>query len=119
MKDLPDLFKVGADANNGILVLRFHFPQVAQTRYAEQFALIEEKTGWEVRISDSIHQGALIDMAYRVLPEGLTAMTTPSIHQSERCVRVRCSGEASNEDIAQAQQAFFAETAWNLEIVIW
>lgn len=116
LKDVPDLVKVGADANNGTLVLRFHFPEVARTRYAEQFVLIEEKTGWEVRLSSSIHQGALIDMAYRLLPQGLTAITTPSIHQSESRVSVRCTGEASQEEIEQAQQAFFVETGWRLEL---
>jgi Cft2 family RNA processing exonuclease len=117
LKDLPDLYKVGADANNGALILRFYFPEVARSRYVQQFTLIEEQTGWDVRVSEGIHQGALIDMAYRLLPSGLNALNTPSIHQRESRTSVRCTGEASREEIAAAQQAFVEKTGWILDIV--
>ncbi len=115
---LPGYYKTGADINNAILIPRFYFPDVAQTRYADLFAQVEAKTGWSVRLYPSVNQEALASTALQVLPEGLVSNTTPSMYLSQRIVSVTCSGTSSTEDIEAAKQRFENVTGWQLEILL-
>ena len=116
LNNLPGYYKTGADVNNYILIPRFYFPDVAQTRYADTLAQIEAKTGWSVQVYPSVNQNALMDMALRILPDGLVSNNTPSLYLSQRIVNVVCSGTASADEVAAAQQRFEEETGWQLEI---
>ena len=115
---LPGFVKVSMDVMNAILLPRFHFPDVASTRYAEQFTQLEEQTGWSVRLQPTVHHQALIDMAHRLLPAGLSSLGTPSLFQDEQRVRVPCSGKADAEALQEACQRFLEETGWYLELVV-
>ena len=115
---LPGYVKVSMDVMNAILLPRFHFPDVASTRYAEQFTQLEEQTGWSVRLQPTVHHQALIDMAHRLLPAGLSSLGTPSLFQDEQRVRVPCSGKADAEALQEACQRFLEETGWYLELVV-
>ncbi len=100
------------------MLLRFHFPAVSQTRYVEQFAQLEAQTGWHVRLHPTVHHQALVEMARRLLPEGLTSNGTPSLHLDRETVQVYCQGIASPEAIQEAQQRFLKETGWRLELLM-
>ncbi|GAC1359301.1 MAG: hypothetical protein NVSMB38_42900 [Ktedonobacteraceae bacterium] len=115
---LSGYYKTGADVNNAVLIPRFHFPDIAQTRYADLFAQIEAKTGWSVRLYPNVHQEALAEMALQVLPEGLVSNSTPSMYLGQRIVGVTCSGTSSSEEIEMAKQRFEEETGWQLEILL-
>ncbi len=115
---LPGYYKTGADVNNAILIPRFHFPDIAQTRYTDLFTQIEAKTGWTVRLYPNVNQEALANTVLQVLPEGLTSTNTPSMYLSQRIVSVTCSGASSPEEIEAAKQRFEEETGWQLEILL-
>ncbi len=115
---LPGYYKTGADVNNAVLIPRFHFPDVVQTRYADLFAQVEAKTGWSVRLYPSVNQGALAEMALQVLPAGLSSNNTPSMYLSQRIVSVLCSGIVSQEVIEASKQHFEEKTGWQLEIIL-
>ncbi len=116
--NLPDFYKAGAEPASATLLLRFYFPAVAQTRYAELFAQLEEETGWYVRLHPAVHHQALVEMAQRLLPEGLTCNGTPSLHLDRQTVRVYCQGDIGAEAIEEAQQRFLEETGWHLELLM-
>ncbi len=116
--NLPDFYKAGAEPANATLLLRFYFPTIAQARYAELFAQLEEETGWYVRLHSAVHHQALVEMARRLLPEGLTCNGTPSLHLDRQTVRVYCQGMANPEAIQEAQQRFLEETGWKLELLM-
>jgi Cft2 family RNA processing exonuclease len=118
LADLPDFYKAGAEPASATLVLRFYFPVVAQARYADLFAQLEEETGWYVRLHPSVHHQALIEMACRLLPEELTCNGTPSLHLDRQTVRVYCQGNTGAGAIEGAQQRFLEETGWSLEILM-
>src|SRR5438876_2850443 len=118
LSDLPGFYKAGAEPATATLLLRFHFPAVAQTRYAEQFAQLEAQTGWHVRLHPAVHHQALVEMARRLLPDGLTSNGTPSLHLDRETVRVYCQGTTSPEAIQEAQQRFLEETGWRLELLM-
>ncbi len=115
---LPGFYKAGAEPANATLLLRFHFPAAAQTRYAEQLAQLEAQTGWLVRLHPAVHHQALVEMALRLLPEGLTSNGTPSLHLDRETVRVYCQGIANPEAIQEAQKCYLEETGWRLELLM-
>jgi Cft2 family RNA processing exonuclease len=94
--------------------LHFHFPDVAAKEYAEVLAELAKQTGWTFSIRPSVDQGALVAAALRHLPEGLAARGTPSLHLDQRRVEVAVTGTAPDEATAAAQEAFRAETAYEL-----
>ena len=118
MSDLAVFYKAGAEPASATLLLRFHFPAVAQKRYAEQLAQLEAQTGWHVRLHPAVHHQALVEMARRLLPEGITSNGTPSLHLDRETVRVYCQGTTSPEAIQEAQQRFLEETGWRLELLM-
>ncbi len=118
LSDLPGFYKAGAEPASATLLLRFHFPAVAQTRYAEQLAQLEAQTGWHVRLHPAVQHQALVEMARRLLPEGLTSNGTPSLHLDRETVRVYSQGIASPEAIQEAQKRFLEETGWRLELLM-
>jgi Cft2 family RNA processing exonuclease len=114
---LPGYVKVGAEVATSTLLLRFHFPDVAKERYAEQFAELSEKTGWNVRFHPlTAHHEALLKMAQHVLPSSLKCMETPSLYHNQRKVSILCKGTASAEEIQEARQRFEQETGWKLTL---
>src|SRR5258708_13043796 len=50
LSELPGYYKAGGEVATTTLLLRFYFPLVAQTRYADVFAELEAQTGWQVRL---------------------------------------------------------------------
>jgi len=111
---LPGYERAGAEGATTTLRLRFHFPLVARTRYADMLAELEAQTGWQVRLHHTTHQQALIEMARRLLPSGLTWQATPSLYLDQQRVVITYVGEADPEAVQEAQQQFLAETGWHL-----
>jgi len=109
-------YKIGADQQAGILILRFEFPDVARTRYADQIAELARSTGWQVQIHPQPHQGALDAAARTALPPGLTLIGAPSLAAPTREVTLRCRGEADPAVVEDARVAFAALTGWSLVI---
>src|SRR5205085_1665900 len=64
------------------------------------------------------HQQALVDMAQRLLPAGLTSNGTPSLLLAQEAVRVNCLGTASPEAIQEAERRFLEETGWHLNLIL-
>jgi Cft2 family RNA processing exonuclease len=116
--NLPDFYKAGTEPASLTLLLRFYFPTIAKSRYAELFAQLEEESGWYVRLHPAAHHQALVEMARRLLPEELTYNGTPSLHLDRQTVRVYCQGNTGAEAIEEAQQRFLEDTGWRLEILM-
>ena len=118
LRNLNGYVKVGAEPARFLLHARFHFPEVARRRYSAHFGEIEIQTGWQVRVQDGVHQEALAEMARRVLPEGLSPLSTPSLYLQQEAVLLQCSGEAAQEAVLAAQERFADETGWQLTITV-
>jgi Cft2 family RNA processing exonuclease len=115
---LAGFTKVGADPASSRLLPRFQFPLVAEKRYAAAFKQLETETGWMVQVQPTTNQQALVEMAYRLLPQGLTCPGMPSLLLNHEIVSVRCLGEAGTEAIQEAQRQFLEETGWQLELLL-
>ena len=118
LDDAPDLYKRSIDPSSGEITLAFHFPAIAQNRYAAQLAAIREETGVSVDLASQPHQGELVRAARLVLPPGLSERSFPSLYHESQVVGVKCLGAATPEEIAEAQQRFADETGWHLELEI-
>jgi Cft2 family RNA processing exonuclease len=109
-------YKVSADQQRRVLQVRFHFPDIAQQRYAEQLAALSAQTGWQVTVYPEPHQGELEALARRVLPSGLRLTGAPSLYRGERQAVVRCRGSADQQAISAAADAFAEASGWRLVI---
>ncbi len=111
---LPGIAKIGTQDRTHTLLLRFHFPDLAQQHYAEQLATLAEKTGWQIRIHPSVHQQAMIEAAQRAVPASFVLLETPSLNQSGKIVKVVVMGEEDQAQMQEAWQRFHEETGWQL-----
>jgi hypothetical protein len=111
-------YKVSADQARHILTVRFHFPDVAQKRYADQLAELADQTGWHITVYPQPHQGELEAAARQALPPNVSVIGAPSLYQGEQHVVVRCRGTADEQAIAAAEQAFAETTGWRLVLKI-
>jgi hypothetical protein len=109
---------VSADQARHILTVRFHFPDVAQKRYADQLAELADQTGWHITVYPQPHQGELEAAARQALPPNVSVIGAPSLYQGEQHVVVRCRGTADEQAIAAAEQAFAETTGWRLVLKI-
>src|SRR5205085_950406 len=116
LSELPGYYKAGGEVATTTLLLRFSFPLVAQTRYADIFAELEAQTGWQVRLHQTTNHQALIDMACSLLPSDLTCDGVPSLYLDQQMVVVNYVGHAAPEALQDAQQRFLAETGWHLQL---
>jgi Cft2 family RNA processing exonuclease len=111
-----DLYRRSIDPETGDITLAFHFPLVAQKKYADQLTAIAAETGVSLNISPQPHQGELIRLARQVLPPGLSERSTPSVYHENQLLQIKCLGEASPQEIAAAQQNFSVQAGWQLEL---
>ena len=114
LDSLPGIAKIGTQDRSHTLLLRFHFPDLAQQRYADQLAALAEKTGWQIRIHPSVHQQAMIEAAQRAVPDSFVLLGTPSLNQSGKIVKVVVMGEEDQALMQAAWQRFHDETGWQL-----
>ena len=111
-----DLYRRSVDPDTGAVILSFHFPAVAEKRYAEAIAAAAEEAGVPISIAPNAHQGVLAKTARQYIPQGLTLQGGPSIYFDRSIVSLNCVGRATEEEIASAQARFREETSWRLEI---
>jgi hypothetical protein len=112
----PDLYRRSIDPETGNVTLAFHFPEIAQQRYAEALAAAAEETGVTISIASHAHQGELTRVAQELLPEGLTARGLPSLYPDHYTIQMVCDGKATPEAIAEAQTRFHEKTGWHLQV---
>ncbi|HEX3641672.1 MAG TPA: hypothetical protein VHV10_10305, partial [Ktedonobacteraceae bacterium] len=117
LSKLPGYYKAGGEVATTTLLLRFYFPLVAQTRYADVFAELEAQTGWRVQLHQTTHHQALTEMARSLLPSDLTCDGVPSLYLGQQMVTVNYVGHADSEALQDAQQQFLAETGWHLRLI--
>ncbi len=114
---LPGYLKVGVNhqTKRGLRV-RFIFPDAAQARYGELLAQVGVQTGWRVELHPRPQQEALVEVAQRLLPQGVASSVRPSLYWDERLLSMECLGSLDQETAAQIQRQFAQETGWSLEL---
>jgi len=110
------LYQVGVESKRGILWLHYHFPAVAQERYAEAFAQLAQATGWRVELHPRVHQKALVDLACLLLPEQRGLSSKPSIHEAAQRLVLTLAKPLSEEIAQDIRQRFSEETGWTLDL---
>lgn len=107
-------YKVSADQREGIITLRFLFPDVARNEHAAHLAALAAYIGWTVQIWPQPRQDALMQAAQSFLPKEVTAIGTAAIQPTTHEVVVRARGTATAEDLAAAAERFAEQTGWQL-----
>lgn len=117
-KEAPDFYRVGADAKKGALWIHFRLPDKAKEHYAQQLADLARKTGWQVYCYPYAQQKALIEVARRLLPEGVQVNGKASLYQENRTLTLTGSGSLTDQEKEGIQQQFSEETGWTLDLRI-
>jgi hypothetical protein len=112
----PDLYRCRINPETGATTLAFHFPAIAQVRYAAAIAAAAAESGVEMRLSEQPHQDMLARTATALLPAGLRPLRQASLYHDRTCVELECAGEAEPALIAAACTRFQEETGWHLII---
>jgi hypothetical protein len=118
LSSLAGYQKVGIDQGQQALRVRFDFPDVAASRYAQNLTRLQTETGWHVHIHPTARLEALVELARCLLPPGLTEASTPSIYWGEQSIGLQCHGTADEQAVEEAQVYFREQTGWRLEIVL-
>jgi hypothetical protein len=111
----PDLYRRSINPDTGDITLAFHFPALAQKHYGLQLEAAAAETGVTIAIAPRPHQGALTDAAHAVVPPGLRVLKT-SLHHERETIRLRCAGQADPAAQQAAQEQFYNQTGWHLEL---
>jgi Cft2 family RNA processing exonuclease len=114
LKDDPEFYKISADQGQGVLMMRFHFPEMAETRHATLLANLAEQTGWHITVYPELHQGAMEALVRRLLPAEVEVIGTPSLYRKNRQVTAKIKGQAEREALQAASKTFSATTGWSL-----
>ena len=109
-------YKVGADQGNGVVTIRFYFPDVARDRHATMLAELAAYLGWTVYVWPQPHQEALMRAARDSLPDGVVPVGAPAIQSAAREVVVRVQGSVDPAALAGAAAGFQRETGWRLVV---
>jgi hypothetical protein len=115
-KEVPDFYRVGADAKKGILWVHFHFPDSARERYTQHLTDIANETGWKVYLYPYVDRKALIGVARRLLPEGVGVNGKASLYQDSRTLVLTCTGSIPAEEREDIEEQFSLETGWTLDL---
>jgi Cft2 family RNA processing exonuclease len=115
LRNEPDFYKVSADQSQGMLTVRFHFPDMAGKRCESSLKDIEEQTGWYVTVYPEPHQGAMEGLVRRLIPDNLEIVGAPSLYRKHHQVVVKVRGNVDQEAANSMKETFSATTGWTLE----
>lgn len=91
------LYKRGARFDEGVALLYFSFPPMAEKRYRDKLAEFEDTTGWTVELNDEYNLEAVENAIYRVLPTGKYMEDSMSFYRDEGLVRIVVEGLTDTE----------------------
>ncbi len=114
------LYKRGADLTRQRLILYFHFPDTAQSKYAAQIEEIATRTGWTVSLNEQAHQEALAAALGKLLPVGYSVSKTPAIFREKKEVQAELAyqGEAESAvEPATLEQNYLDLTGYTLKLL--
>jgi Cft2 family RNA processing exonuclease len=110
----PDLYRRSINPATGDLTLAFHFPAVAQERYAVALANAAAESQVTITLTKRPHHEMLAKMAQAQLPPEVTLRRAPAIHLDRQTVKLECMGTMDEETVLAARQRFRTETGWQL-----
>jgi len=109
------LYKKGARFDEGVALLYFNFPPMAEKMYRDRLVEFEDITGWTVELNDEYNLEAVENAIYRLLPTGLHMNGSMSFYREEKLVRIVVDGLSGAERQRVADEF---RTLTGLELVI-
>lgn len=104
------------DALRRTLWLHFNLPDREKELYTAHITELAQKSGWQIEVSHSVNKYLFVETALRVLPEAVFAKE-PHFDKTEKRFSLLCAHEVAPLSLTRAQQRFFQETGWSLEVI--
>lgn len=117
--DEVGLFRCSVHVEEGVYELAFHFPDVVKARFGERIRVLEEETGWTIRVRETPHQERLFEEALVCVPADAVVVKAPALHQERREVSVGVEvaadlAESWGERAEEASRRFAETTGYAL-----
>lgn len=98
------------------MTLHFHFPEKAKAEHRESLREIAEQTGWTVEISPQANQRKLDEAATELVLAAGLGVGKVSVFPNEPLVRVKVTGELTEETRASLEASYLERTGRKLEL---
>lgn len=96
--------------------LSFVTPFVAE-RYKDKLDELSQKTGWEIRVSQTINQVEMINILSEILSKyNIEIQKNPSIYPTAREVRLKLNESVDEEFLKRISDEFFKRTGFYLKL---
>ncbi|WAM32261.1 MBL fold metallo-hydrolase [Caldicellulosiruptor naganoensis] len=110
------VYKKSIKEGGKYIELSFVTPFVAE-KYKDKLNELSQKTGWEIRISQTINQVEMVNILKDILTRyNIDLVKNPSIYPTTREVRVKLAEEIDSSIINEIMNEFFDRTGFYLKI---
>ncbi|ABP66628.1 beta-lactamase domain protein [Caldicellulosiruptor saccharolyticus DSM 8903] len=110
------VYKKSIKEGGKYIELSFVTPFVAE-KYKDKLNELSQKTGWEIRISQTINQVEMVNILKDILAKyNIDLIKNPSIYPSIREVRIKLAGEIDSNIVNEIANEFYDRTGFYLKI---
>ncbi|ACM61025.1 Cft2 family RNA processing exonuclease [Caldicellulosiruptor bescii] len=110
------IYKKSIKEGGKYIELSFVTPFVGE-RYKDKIEELSEKTGWDIKVSQSINQVEMINILKEILSKySIEIQKNPSIYPSTREVKIKLSEGVQEEILKKISDEFFERTGFYIKI---
>lgn len=107
------LYKKGARHDEGIAILYFDFPPVAEKKYGDDIKRFEAETGWKVELNQEYNMDSIERAIYSILPKDVYIDGKISYYRDQKKVKVKLMGEYN---LGEVINTFYDITGLTLDV---
>jgi len=110
------IYKKSIKEGGKYIELSFVTPFVGE-KYKDKLVQLSEKTGWDIRVSQTINQVEMINILNEILSKyNIEIQKNPSIYPTTREVRIKLSEGVDEDVLKKISKEFFERTGFYLKV---
>jgi len=110
------IYKKSIKEGGKYIELSFVTPFVGE-KYKDKLVQLSEKTGWDIRVSQTINQVEMINILSEILSKyNIEIQKNPSIYPTTREVKIKLSEDVDENVLKRISEEFFERTGFYLKV---
>jgi Cft2 family RNA processing exonuclease len=110
------IYKKSIKEGGKYIELSFVTPFVGE-KYKDKLVQLSEKTGWDIRVSQTINQVEMINILNEILSKyNIEIQKNPSIYPTTREVKIKLSEDVDEDILKRISKEFFERTGFYLKV---
>ncbi|ADQ05206.1 RNA-metabolising metallo-beta-lactamase [Caldicellulosiruptor owensensis OL] len=110
------IYKKSIKEGGKYIELSFVTPFVGE-KYKDKLVQLSEKTGWDIRVSQTINQVEMINILSEILSKyNIEIQKNPSIYPTTREVKIKLSEDVDEDVLKRISEEFFERTGFYLKV---